>query len=162
MGCVGSMASTIQELWNLTLVESLEEEYAQCQQVHRKSRDTSYELLGNRNSKVDPAYPRIKHKVATKSLWIRSSNNPSLGDGELRRSGLSVSTQSEDGTLCQKNKKGIHGEALLRNHEGTAFVALLRACAKNKDLNRGIRLHDDILKGGLLKQCSDALVTMYA
>eukprot|EP00250_Pteridium_aquilinum_P027153 c34316_g1_i1 orf=89-250(+) len=49
-----------------------------------------------------------------------------------------------------------------RKDEGAAFVALLRACAKNKDLCRGTRVHYDVLKKGLLEKCSDALVTMYA
>ncbi|KAI5062775.1 hypothetical protein GOP47_0023314 [Adiantum capillus-veneris] len=46
--------------------------------------------------------------------------------------------------------------------ECTAFVALLRACAKKKDIGKGSKIHDEILKRGWLERCSDALVTMYA
>ncbi|KAI5070816.1 hypothetical protein GOP47_0015159 [Adiantum capillus-veneris] len=42
------------------------------------------------------------------------------------------------------------------------YISLLRACTKNKDLQRGTQLHDRILKQGLLDSCADALVTMYA
>lgn len=46
--------------------------------------------------------------------------------------------------------------------ECSALIAMLRASAKNKDLTEGVRLHDDILKRGLLRRCSDALAFMYA
>eukprot|EP00250_Pteridium_aquilinum_P032374 c45637_g1_i1 orf=142-384(+) len=49
--------------------------------------------------------------------------------------------------------------------EHTAFVALLRAYAKKKDLYRGARLHADILKQGLLEKSSyiaESLVNLYA
>ncbi|KAH7284481.1 hypothetical protein KP509_34G056100 [Ceratopteris richardii] len=42
------------------------------------------------------------------------------------------------------------------------FLSLIRACTRNRDLQRGIRLHDDILKRGLLGSHAGALVTMYA
>ncbi|KAI5064466.1 hypothetical protein GOP47_0021136 [Adiantum capillus-veneris] len=46
--------------------------------------------------------------------------------------------------------------------EGSVFVALLRACAKNKDLHRGSHIHEDIVRKGLLEKCSNALISMYA
>ncbi|KAH7434156.1 hypothetical protein KP509_06G003100 [Ceratopteris richardii] len=42
------------------------------------------------------------------------------------------------------------------------FLALLRGCANIKDLRRGIRIHENILRQGLLEKCSDALICMYA
>eukprot|EP00250_Pteridium_aquilinum_P020918 c24989_g1_i1 orf=42-401(+) len=92
-----------------------------------------------RNSKAGPAYPHLKHKAAKESLWIDGFYNPSW---MLRR-------RAQDGDPIQQD-------------EAPAFVALLRACAKHKDLCRGSRVHDDILRRGLLQKCSDALVTMYA
>eukprot|EP00250_Pteridium_aquilinum_P011577 c20164_g2_i1 orf=89-292(+) len=49
--------------------------------------------------------------------------------------------------------------------ESTAFVALLTACAKKKDLCRGFRVHADLLKQGLPimgSYLADALVNMNA
>eukprot|EP00250_Pteridium_aquilinum_P020914 c24989_g14_i1 orf=464-787(+) len=49
--------------------------------------------------------------------------------------------------------------------EDSAFVALLRACARKKNLYKGTRVHANILKRGLLDKSSyvvDALVSMYA
>ncbi|KAH7440364.1 hypothetical protein KP509_04G103900 [Ceratopteris richardii] len=43
-----------------------------------------------------------------------------------------------------------------------SLVASLRACARAKDIRRGMRLHNDISKLGLIEKCSDALVAMYA
>ncbi|KAH7433435.1 hypothetical protein KP509_07G069700 [Ceratopteris richardii] len=42
------------------------------------------------------------------------------------------------------------------------YVTLLRVCSKTKDLQRGIALHDDIVKRHYVEACSDALVIMYA
>eukprot|EP00250_Pteridium_aquilinum_P019720 c24549_g5_i1 orf=450-935(+) len=50
-------------------------------------------------------------------------------------------------------------------HEGTALVALLKACAKYKDLYKGSRVHAAILKKGLLKKnifIGSTLIHMYA
>eukprot|EP00250_Pteridium_aquilinum_P020920 c24989_g2_i2 orf=106-573(+) len=102
----------------------------------------------NRRSKAGSAYPDFKHKVTKDSLWIHGCYNSSWVDEELRRRGLSVSSQAQDGDPCHDN--------------GTAFVALLRACAKNRDLYRGTKLHNDVLRRGLLEKCSGNLVTMYA
>ncbi|KAH7278700.1 hypothetical protein KP509_38G053100 [Ceratopteris richardii] len=43
-----------------------------------------------------------------------------------------------------------------------AFVGILRTCAKNKDLSRGIRIHHDLQRQGLVGKCLDALSSMYA
>eukprot|EP00250_Pteridium_aquilinum_P011492 c20103_g2_i1 orf=1-540(-) len=106
----------------------------------------------NRIGKLGPAYPDFKHKVSKKSLWINRRSSPSWVVEELRRRGLAMSAQAQDAEKIRHYKA----------HEVTAFVALLRACAKSKDLYRGSRVHDDILQSGLLEQCSDALVNMYA
>ena len=52
-----------------------------------------------------------------------------------------------------------------RSDTSFAFVDLLKACAKQKDLCEGIRLHDDILKLGLIAKnpyISSSLISMYA
>ncbi|KAI5071803.1 hypothetical protein GOP47_0014054 [Adiantum capillus-veneris] len=64
---------------------------------------------------------------------------------------------AQDGKLLEKN-----GRALLCNAEIVSFVASLRSCSKNRDLNAGICIHNEILKHGLLEDCVDALVTLYA
>eukprot|EP00250_Pteridium_aquilinum_P034827 c8173_g1_i1 orf=2-190(-) len=49
--------------------------------------------------------------------------------------------------------------------DAATFVGLLRACAKQKDLHRGTRLHAHTLKTGLLEKSSHvagALISMYA
>eukprot|EP00250_Pteridium_aquilinum_P022016 c25279_g6_i1 orf=170-511(+) len=102
--------------------------------------------------------------------------NPSWASEELSIRGLALSTLRPCGERLPRNTEVIHDQgtpfvalsqpqAQERNKqvihdEVTAFVALLRACTKNKDLYRGTRIHDDILKRGLLEKCSDALVTM--
>eukprot|EP00250_Pteridium_aquilinum_P015920 c22838_g2_i1 orf=111-659(+) len=81
------------------------------------------------------------------------------GEGEgLRRRRWAMSTQAPNGELCKSMEKLTHDRAFLCNH----FVALLRVCAKNKDLYRGNIVHNDVLKHGLLEKCLDALVIMYA
>ena len=37
-------------------------------------------------------------------------------------------------------------------NEDLAFISLLKACAKNKDLCKGMHLHVDIVKRGLLQK----------
>ena len=59
------------------------------------------------------------------------------------------------------NKEDI---ALLGNEKDTAFVSLLKNCGRNKDLLGGSRIHDDILKQGLLEKKSyliSTLISMY-
>ncbi|KAI5075875.1 hypothetical protein GOP47_0009951 [Adiantum capillus-veneris] len=82
------------------------------------------------------------------SLCLDSWFTPSWLDEELARNGF-----AQDGNRC--NDHTIPPDA-------TAFLPILRNCAKNKDLRKGTRVHDDITQMGLLEKCSDALVTMYA
>eukprot|EP00250_Pteridium_aquilinum_P018976 c24248_g10_i1 orf=120-530(+) len=109
----------------------------------------------NRRIKAGPAYPDFRHKVTKKCLQIDGCYTPSWVGEELRRRGLAMSAPAQ-------HEKVTHYPALLCDDEGTAFVALLHTCAKTKDLRRGTRLHQDVLKRGLLKKCLDALVIMYA
>ena len=49
--------------------------------------------------------------------------------------------------------------------EDVAFVALLKACAKKKDICKGIEIHDELLKRGLLHKSlyiSSSVINMYA
>eukprot|EP00250_Pteridium_aquilinum_P001248 c11458_g1_i1 orf=2-562(-) len=166
------MAGTIQELWNVGSVKRSEQKECWCQHEHRKSRRRKpHDLLlkesirdpsqwrDNRNIRVRPACPDLKQNGSMESLWVAGRYGPSLVGKEPRRRELPVSTRDEDGVLCAKREETIHDKALFCNAD---FVALLRACAKNKDLYTGTRIHDAIMKRGLLKKCSDALVAMYA
>ncbi|KAI5063595.1 hypothetical protein GOP47_0022142 [Adiantum capillus-veneris] len=75
---------------------------------------------------------------------------------------LKSSTQTKNGKLRGKQKMIAFKSTPFSYEETSAFISELRSCAKSKDLIRGIEVHDDILKRGLLEKCSDALVTMYA
>eukprot|EP00250_Pteridium_aquilinum_P020925 c24989_g5_i1 orf=294-587(+) len=75
-------------------------------------------LTNKRNSKVGPAYPLFRHKVTKESLWIDGLLNPSWVAEELRQRPLA---RAFDGAALEKD-------------QAPAFVALLRECAKNKDL----------------------------
>eukprot|EP00250_Pteridium_aquilinum_P022012 c25279_g5_i6 orf=71-754(+) len=172
------MAGTMQSLW---LVRSSGEK----DWPHNKSPHRPFDLLwkeyfrassqwwDNRTCKAGPAYPGFTHKFTKEPLWIDGRYNPSWVSEKLGCRGPLVSVQAPARELCTWNSKGTAFVALPRSQaserhntavhdEGTAFVALLRACTKNKDLYRGSRIHNDILKRGLLEKCSDALVTMYA
>ena len=49
--------------------------------------------------------------------------------------------------------------------EEFAFVALLKDCAKKKDIHRGSKLHDDVLKRGLVEKSpylASAIIHMYS
>eukprot|EP00250_Pteridium_aquilinum_P020191 c24737_g4_i3 orf=112-711(+) len=149
------MAATSHHVWNPGSTKSSEDEYWrwQCQQKEQEFLYKSYGLLcssesccGNCNSKVGPACPLIMHKITKESLWIYGLYSPSWVCEELFQRGL---THPHDGQAYEKD-------------EAAAFVALLRSCAKNRDLCRGIRAHNDILRKGLLGKCFGALVTMYA
>ena len=53
----------------------------------------------------------------------------------------------------------------LSMEEDLMFVSLLKSCAKTKDLNKGTKLHNDILRRGTLGKnpyIVGALITMYA
>eukprot|EP00250_Pteridium_aquilinum_P011044 c19800_g1_i1 orf=75-860(+) len=158
----GSMAAGT--IWSHGVIKSLEDEDGRYSQKHKDFRHRSYEWneefgdrWDKRNRKAGPAYPHFKHSDTKESLCIDGFPNPArAGGGELRHRGLA---QQE---LSEHSEKVICAKQHLRNDKGSAFVALLRACAKNKDLYRGTRVHDDILKWGLLENCTDALVTMYA
>ncbi|KAI5083561.1 hypothetical protein GOP47_0003304 [Adiantum capillus-veneris] len=95
--------------------------------------------------KLGGGFPGVKNRICKECLWI---DNPSCTDGRLD------DQVGELPIVCDSSFPLIHG--------GSAFVASLRACAKRKDLQKGIRIHHHISEKGLLKHCTDALVTMYA
>ncbi|KAI5061610.1 hypothetical protein GOP47_0024115 [Adiantum capillus-veneris] len=114
----------------------------------------------NSTSKRSPKHADFKHKFTKDSLLMDGCYNPPWVIEELRRRGFA----SLSGELCRSTIMGAAlPVSLIKAYEdGAAFVVSLRACTKNKDLHRGIKLHDNILKMGLVEKCSDALVTMYA
>ncbi|KAI5065566.1 hypothetical protein GOP47_0020261, partial [Adiantum capillus-veneris] len=102
---------------------------------------------------LTPRYIYLKHALTTESLWLDGCQDPSK-EIDRKKPGL------PDASPFRSSNKGSQ----IQDEDVAAapFVFSLRACAKHKDLYRGTRLHDRILKKGLLEQCSDALVTMYA
>eukprot|EP00250_Pteridium_aquilinum_P021556 c25164_g14_i1 orf=136-573(+) len=145
------MPDLLHQPWRLGLVTSSEEEDWLCQQKHTKEfRHRPIGLLrkeylkdpsqwhDNRISKAGPAYTDYMHKFTKESLWIDGCYNPPWVDEELRRRGLPLSAQAQDGLIFERNENLFHYER--------SYVALLRACAKNKDLQKGTRIHHDILK----------------
>eukprot|EP00250_Pteridium_aquilinum_P021557 c25164_g14_i2 orf=136-816(+) len=169
------MPDLLHQPWRLGLVTSSEEEDWLCQQKHTKEfRHRPIGLLrkeylkdpsqwhDNRISKAGPAYTDYMHKFTKESLWIDGCYNPPQVFEELPRQDLPLPTHAPHTELWPKNKKLTHHKSLPCNDESSSFVAVLRACAKRKDLSKGTRVHDDILRRGLLGKCSDALATMYA
>ncbi|KAH7428661.1 hypothetical protein KP509_09G010600 [Ceratopteris richardii] len=100
----------------------------------------------NRSRKVHPGYPDFKHKGTKQCLWIDNPCTPSWVTAELSRRSMETPLPARP-VICD---------------DCTAFVVSLRACAKSKDLRKGSLIHEEILRKGLVDQCSDALITMYA
>ncbi|KAH7439192.1 hypothetical protein KP509_04G048900 [Ceratopteris richardii] len=61
----------------------------------------------------------------------------------------------------EQNYKKNH-TVTLYSAEIISFVASLHSCSKNRDLCAGMLIHHEILKLGLLDECLDALISMYA
>ena len=91
-------------------------------------------------------------KVPPLLLWKKSFRKPS--------------------THCSKSKPGFSGSEKEHNIivsnsriESLPFVALLKACAKTKDLNQGSRVHESIIQKDLLQTnpyLGSSLISMYA
>ncbi|KAI5081375.1 hypothetical protein GOP47_0004558 [Adiantum capillus-veneris] len=108
----------------------------------------------NRRTKKGPQSPDFSNKFTKEPLWIDARDNPAWVGEELRKRGLVVKGE-------RTFKEAIHDKHDVID-EGRSLVSLLRICAQNKDLQRGVKAHDDVLKKGLLEECSGALITMYA
>ncbi|KAH7278288.1 hypothetical protein KP509_38G034200 [Ceratopteris richardii] len=94
-------------------------------------------LLGKRNSRASFQYKSL----GIDGLWIECWYNSFVNAPRL---------PNQIG-LVHPCSRGI-----------SAFVLLLNDCSRKKDLCRGTKVHDEIEQSGLLEQCSDALVCMYA
>mgnify|MGYP000668626338 CR=1 FL=1 len=87
-------------------------------------------------------------------LWMDGWDIPCWVSEELRRRPKEKVIFTERGNPNEKNPK-----------ENISFISLLKTCTKMKDLSSGIRLHDDILKKGLLEKnpyLASTLINMYA
>ncbi|KAI5065611.1 hypothetical protein GOP47_0020306 [Adiantum capillus-veneris] len=128
-----------------------------CTQTHRPHKDFNIswkEFLrdpsnwwDNRSNKLSPRQPDFsRHKLTKEPLWMNSHRNPSWVTDELAKRGFAV-----------QQCVGIASAA-------EAFSpSLIWACCKNKDLSKGIRLHNELQNRGLAENdYSDALITMYA
>eukprot|EP00250_Pteridium_aquilinum_P013087 c21120_g5_i1 orf=2-622(-) len=154
-----------------------------------KSSDTLGYFKGsdNQKTKTNPEPPDVKHKI-TQESWKHS---PCWVQEELSRGQL-YSTEGEDGNEVlglekEKNTKKIQclmeeskeeeeeevlvaiNDSQLQEAEGNTgdsinLVALLKTYAKQKDLQRGSKIHAHLLKRGLLEKnvfVASALVNMY-
>eukprot|EP00250_Pteridium_aquilinum_P016298 c23034_g8_i1 orf=134-580(+) len=117
-------------------------------------RDSS-EWWDNRSTKASPLTPDFKHKFTKDSLWVDGLHNPSWVLQELRRRGPPELCLRRGGpTKENSTERAIHFLSIVNPQDNTDFLALLRACAKTKDLHGGTRVHADILKHGLLEKSS--------
>lgn len=96
--------------------------------------------------------------MSTNPAWNENSTLP-----QSKQLPLSSARNANGAALDGfRQSQPVEGYGKAFQNESSDFVALLRCCTKNKDLQRGTRIHDNILRRGLLHECSDALVTMYA
>eukprot|EP00250_Pteridium_aquilinum_P010334 c19309_g1_i1 orf=1-717(-) len=134
----------------------------------------------SQHSKTNPAFPDFKHKINKEASWICECYSPRQVQEELGERGvrparelwLAKKTRSPKEThhrVHQKEDVDVlivkDGNHKISQDEATAVVASLQACIKQKDLQRGRRIHDNIVKKGLLENhafVGNALVTMYA
>eukprot|EP00250_Pteridium_aquilinum_P007978 c17576_g1_i1 orf=536-865(+) len=86
----------------------------------------------------------------------RRGLQPLLRLGEVSHEEVCVGKEQKRGLrtqLPEKVKLSVASETFCqKSHDDVALVALLKACTKHKDLYKGIQIHDDILKRGLLKK----------
>ncbi|KAI5060776.1 hypothetical protein GOP47_0025196 [Adiantum capillus-veneris] len=136
------MGDTIKQLWSVVLVPSSPET------PHLSSLWSWQACSPSQEFQNHMEFAPI---ISKESLWIDSSDCfPSVGT-EAMAAENSMYLHTQDAT-CHQNHVNVF----------SPYIALLRTCAKNKDLHVGKRVHLDILKRGLLEKCSDALITMYA
>ena len=95
--------------------------------------------------------------------------NPSWIHQELRRRAIRVSSSQVSNSIvvsAHVQDANVDMEMRVENHSDyVSLVNMLKSCGKNKDLRKGRRLHDDILRKGLLGKnpyVASSLVNMYA
>eukprot|EP00250_Pteridium_aquilinum_P024283 c2881_g1_i1 orf=96-590(+) len=106
-----------------------------------------------------PGFPEFRHKQAREPPWMEGLHNLPLVQEELREK-----SRLKDGDLCVPKIKR-DDDVLTVHQNSSALLGLIKGCAKQKDLHKGIRLHSDILKRGLLQKdiyVGTALLCMYA
>ncbi|KAI5075015.1 hypothetical protein GOP47_0010976 [Adiantum capillus-veneris] len=158
------MASTGHHLWTLGLPDMAEE--GDTGSNSSKKLDRNIDLLwkdffrdptqwwDKRSNKVDPGYPDFKHKITKKALRIDGCHNAPWVIEELKCRGL---FDPRDYSLHYKNSQP--------SDAGTdvyAYLALLRDCCRSRNLEKGTKLHEEIVQKQLLERCADAVAIMYA
>ncbi|KAI5076930.1 hypothetical protein GOP47_0008995 [Adiantum capillus-veneris] len=93
--------------------------------------------------KFRPTWPDFIHKHRGQSLWLDGWHNPSWVLAELKRHGLSDGQQP------------LHTQIEF-------FKNYLKACTRDRDLLKGTRIHDELVKRRLIEPFSDFLAAMYA
>ncbi|KAJ7565312.1 hypothetical protein O6H91_02G056300 [Diphasiastrum complanatum] len=139
----------------------------------------------NRFIKKSPKYPDFRHKSTHEGLWIEGWLNPSwvkekmapMAFGQIQSGGgfggwLPNSFCNIDNVnkLCQEGqlKEAVDMVELMvqRNIQApiNAYICLLKACARRKDLTEGNRVHALIVQSGLESDIflGKSLVDMYA
>eukprot|EP00250_Pteridium_aquilinum_P009442 c18670_g1_i1 orf=2-751(-) len=137
------------------------------------------------NNQSGAKSPCLKHTFTKEPSWIPVLYNPYQVQEELTRQGTQPRGSVEDGEFGVEEEKeskkgmGMHykehreEEVLIASpqtsQDGIAvavtYVALLKACAKKKDLHEGSKIHNDIVRQGLHKKnvfVGSALLSMYA
>eukprot|EP00250_Pteridium_aquilinum_P019585 c24490_g17_i1 orf=1-861(-) len=144
--------------------------------------DTDYfQRWGNGNTKTNPIPLHSKSCLFQEDFRTKGLQPTQEEDGELAAEKMETTTsmrklERKPHRAQEEEKEGeVQGLLIVsdrnqqksKNDKGgaIALVALLKACAKQKDLHTGGRVHMDIVQSGLLQKnvfVGNALVNMYA
>ncbi|KAI5076873.1 hypothetical protein GOP47_0008938 [Adiantum capillus-veneris] len=111
----------------------VEEDFCSCKDLLWKD---------NRNSKPSPRHAPINHDITVLDSWCHASH--------------------DHGSVRHRESPGQASHGTLSAAQINSCIASLKACTRNKDLVKGIGIHHDLAQKGLLEECSDSLVTLYA
>ncbi|KAI5055332.1 hypothetical protein GOP47_0030477 [Adiantum capillus-veneris] len=146
------MAGNLHQLWCLELNgASCVDEHFRCSVGFPRGRSDGKERYTETynsnygfNKEPRTGLTRENYTELSSSLTRRPHDN-----------GIVASPYSHNGELYKSYSQAVRDER-------AAYVTSLRTCTKSKNLKEGSRIHDLVLKRGLLEYCSDALITMYA
>eukprot|EP00250_Pteridium_aquilinum_P000709 c10854_g1_i1 orf=3-566(-) len=123
--------------------------------------------LDNANTKTYPSTPNFKHTSTSKeysSFWAQEKQRRRRVHAAEGEDGVEKRTRMAKRTLFKgQQEEGLDIKEFW--YDTATLVALLKDCAKQKDLQRGSDLHAGIVTRGLLGKnvlVSNNLVSMYA
>eukprot|EP00250_Pteridium_aquilinum_P003632 c1393_g1_i1 orf=632-1195(+) len=143
------------------------------------------EWWDNQYMKTYSRFLHSKHRIMKESLWIYNGYTPCWDQEKLQRRGLHSLVEVENGDLSAGRKvkacrnraeEEVEGQKVSIISNGNcvntvedtsgpiALIALLQACVKHRDLDRGSEIHNAIVRRGLLENIfiGSTLVSMYA